>query len=145
MRTCIISTSSHSLLQVVLGEDIVRCGWFLGPFSQYLQREQQVSIGLGNPLIRFSLVEDPTTGRAHFLWTAHHDSYDEQSLRKTLIAVEAIYRNLPLPKSIPVQYLHPVRRRVNDSTDLCKGTPRPYFAVSLSARICYRCRSRPPA
>ncbi|KAH7370161.1 hypothetical protein BKA65DRAFT_387194 [Rhexocercosporidium sp. MPI-PUGE-AT-0058] len=133
MRSCIISTSSRRFLQVVMGEDVVRCHRVSAAFGKFFEGENQVSIGLGDPLMRYSLVQDPETGGTHFFWTAHHSSYDAHSLRQTLLAFEGIYMNLPLPK--PTQYntfiQHIIQSRSKNMTEFwqtqLENAPVPWF------------------
>ncbi|KAL3470125.1 hypothetical protein BJX99DRAFT_264507 [Aspergillus californicus] len=78
LRTRIVMGSSSSdALQVVVRGNI---HWELGTdLDEYLRTDCERGMALGEPLVRYGLVEDPT-GKCYFIWTAHHALYDGWTL-----------------------------------------------------------------
>lgn len=133
MRSCIVSAESGTFLQVVLREDVICCNQTAGALNMYIEHEKSVSIGLGDPLMRFSLVQDAETGVASFLWTAHHASYDAHSIRQTINDVEAIYKSQLSPKRSPFNsFIRYIRQsQPTDTVDFWRrqldNCPVPWF------------------
>ncbi|KAL4865749.1 hypothetical protein BDV12DRAFT_174019 [Aspergillus spectabilis] len=82
--TCILRTrivmppdSSSHALQVVVRDSI---HWEFGTnLDEYLRRDCERGMALGEPLVRYGMVEEPS-GKYYFIWTAHHALYDGWTL-----------------------------------------------------------------
>ncbi|PON24610.1 hypothetical protein TGAM01_v206540 [Trichoderma gamsii] len=71
LRTRIVDTSS-GLMQLVLDSSVE---WQVGNSLQaYLESDREKAMQLGDPLIRFAIVNEPD--KRYFCWTAHHALID---------------------------------------------------------------------
>ncbi|KAE8822122.1 hypothetical protein PTNB85_10511 [Pyrenophora teres f. teres] len=96
LRTRIVQHSELDLLQVVVAEDIQ---WIeVKDLEEYLREDKTVSMGLGDPLVRYALVKEPCGGNRWFVWTIHHALYDGWSLPRILHAVQQVYSGGMLEK-----------------------------------------------
>nr|QIW91877.1 NRPS [Phialomyces arenicola] len=116
LRTRILM-GSHAL-QVVVSEQIV---WRYGTnLDEYLLSDRKEGMALGQPLVRYGWVEDPS-GQCYFIWTAHHALYDGWTLRTLGKRLIDIYRHDRSQPSIPytrfVRYLQHGRPEAAASTD----------------------------
>ncbi|CAA9959472.1 Nonribosomal peptide synthetase 3 [Pyrenophora teres f. maculata] len=74
---------------VVVAEDIQ---WTESKeLEEYLKEDKAVSMGLGDPLVRYALVKEAYSGKRWFVWTMHHALYDGWSLPRMLHAVKQAY------------------------------------------------------
>ncbi|CAA9959381.1 Nonribosomal peptide synthetase 3 [Pyrenophora teres f. maculata] len=96
LRTRMVQHSELDLLQVVVAEDIQ---WIeVKDLEEYLREDKTVSMGLGDPLVRYALVKEPCGGNRWFVWTIHHALYDGWSLPRILHAVQQVYSGGMLEK-----------------------------------------------
>nr|POF01389.1 nonribosomal peptide synthetase vlms [Quercus suber] len=90
LRTRIVHHSVAGLLQVVLTEGIV---WEEAEsLDEYLSKNKERPMGLGQPLTRYALVEDKCEGHVQFVWTAHHAIFDGWSLPRLVDMVIQTYQ-----------------------------------------------------
>ncbi|KAI5457580.1 hypothetical protein BGZ63DRAFT_427622 [Mariannaea sp. PMI_226] len=89
MRTRIVHHKDIGLMQVVLNEDI---RWIEATeLETYLEADRKQSMGMGQPLTRYALVNDLGKSR-WFVWTVHHALYDGWSMPLILQAVRQVYK-----------------------------------------------------
>lgn len=104
LRTRIVDLSGGTgLVQVILKS---QTSWSSGDdLKAYLQRDKQISMGLGTALARHGLVTNQVGGmtKTCFIWTIHHALYDGWSLPLFLEAVDRAYFREQLPALKPFQ------------------------------------------
>ncbi|KAF2471471.1 amino acid adenylation, partial [Lindgomyces ingoldianus] len=89
LRTRIVQNSKLGLLQAVIAEDI---RWTEAKeLEEYLEKDKSVSMGLGDPLTRYTIVKEAQGGRRWMVWTVHHALYDGWSLPRVIDAVTKAY------------------------------------------------------
>ncbi|OCL04400.1 acetyl-CoA synthetase-like protein [Glonium stellatum] len=101
LRTRIIQTANHGLMQVV-----IKCSieWASSSnLEDYLIRDRESPMGLGKPLARYAIINDAQTGKMHFAWTIHHALYDGWSTPLIIERVNRAYRGLEIIRS-PVRF-----------------------------------------
>ncbi|KAF7133605.1 hypothetical protein CNMCM5793_004734 [Aspergillus hiratsukae] len=108
LRTRIISTEKHGLLQVAIRHDGGNpIDWRVGDsLEAYLEQDLATPMGPGNALVRFALVRHATC--THLLLTMHHALYDGRSTPLLLQQVKDAYYGQQLvtrPFAPFVQYL----------------------------------------
>ncbi|KAL6231349.1 hypothetical protein BDW75DRAFT_243990 [Aspergillus navahoensis] len=119
LRTRIVMApdSSSQALQVVVGDTI---HWELGTnLDEYLRRDAERGMALGEPLVRYGIVEEPS-GKCYFIWTAHHALYDGWTLGALSKRLGDIYQNRALStRSVPysrfIRYLQHGRPSLESS------------------------------
>jgi amino acid adenylation domain-containing protein len=82
LRTTILPTSS-GLVQVVLRN---QAEWKESKqdITSFLATDKAVSFQPGQPLSRHYHVQDPSSGKSHFVWTLHHAIFDGWSLESLI-------------------------------------------------------------
>lgn len=99
LRTRIVHHSSvlaSSLVQVVYKENIE---WRQArSLEDYLRKDKDESMGLGDRLARFALIQGSPDRPRYMVWTLHHAVYDGWSLPLLVEAAGNAYQGLPLPK-----------------------------------------------
>jgi len=116
LRTRVVQPASSSLIQVVIREEIRWRG--SEDLAEYLTTDKAMEIKHGDPLVRFAIV-GAASEPCHFVWTAHHASYDGWSVGVLFKQVEDLYRNNSL-ESKPVafnKFIQYVIDRDNDSAE----------------------------
>nr|BAN91482.1 putative Echinocandin B nonribosomal peptide synthase [Aspergillus spinulosporus] len=119
LRTRIVMApdSSSQALQVVVRDTI---HWELGTnLDEYLRRDSERGMALGEPLVRYGIVEEPS-GKSYFIWTAHHALYDGWTLGALSKRLGDIYQNRALStQSVPysrfIRYLQHGRSSLESS------------------------------
>ncbi|RDW69663.1 hypothetical protein BP6252_08683 [Coleophoma cylindrospora] len=102
-RTPILRTRAlvgpETSLQVVVHENIT---WqYSKNLEDYIRRDKEEGIRLGQPLSRYGLVELPS-GEQLFVWTAHHSIYDGWTIRLLCRQLISLYSDdEDLPTSVP--------------------------------------------
>jgi aryl carrier-like protein len=89
LRTRLIYSADGTTLQVVLDEPL--CWNYDGDLDAYLSRDQEQSIGYGQPLSRYAIIDNAQT--RHFVWTAHHAVYDGWSVALILNRLTTAYES----------------------------------------------------
>ncbi|RAH46301.1 acetyl-CoA synthetase-like protein [Aspergillus brunneoviolaceus CBS 621.78] len=98
LRTRILVDGKSPALQVVVRDDI---RWQSGTdLEQYLQADRAQGMSLGQPLVRYGFVEEPT-GACYFIWTAHHALYDGWTVGALSKRLLDIYRQGRSASSVP--------------------------------------------
>ncbi|KAJ5602410.1 hypothetical protein N7537_005366 [Penicillium hordei] len=88
LRTRIIHTLGGTTVQVVQKASTI--DWHYGDcLRRYLKEDVSQLMGLGKPLARFALVEEP--GMSYFVLTFHHALYDGWSIPLLMRQVESAY------------------------------------------------------
>ncbi|KAK2591374.1 hypothetical protein QQS21_010934 [Conoideocrella luteorostrata] len=89
LRTRIIQHEQFGLVQVVVDECI---NWIdAEDLRSYMKKDNELSMGLGHSLARFSLVKNGSGNVQWFVWTLHHALYDGWSLNLMIDAVQRAY------------------------------------------------------
>ncbi|PYI17571.1 acetyl-CoA synthetase-like protein [Aspergillus violaceofuscus CBS 115571] len=98
LRTRILVDGESPAVQVVVRDNI---HWQTGTdLEQYLQADRAQGMSLGQPLVRYGLVEEPT-GACYFIWTAHHALYDGWTVGALSKRLLDIYRQGQSALSVP--------------------------------------------
>ncbi|CRG90801.1 Nonribosomal peptide synthetase 8 [Talaromyces islandicus] len=98
LRTRILLGVDSQSLQVVVKGPIQ---WTRGPnLEDYITQDQTSGISLGNPLVRYGLIDDIFSGKRYFIWTAHHSVYDGWSMQLLYQQVAAIYLRGEIPREV---------------------------------------------
>lgn len=111
-RTRIIHVASRGFFQVVIKED----GEWLTTTSleQYLEKDKQDIMSLGDRLQRFCVVEDEDLDKRYFVWSAQHASYDGWALGLLFKQLESAYlgevRQNPPTFNRFIQYISKIDR-----------------------------------
>lgn len=91
--------SSTRLLQVVVAADNIRFPQHQSHLQDFLERDFAAGMPLGQPLARCAVVYDPVDG-PHLVFTAHHATYDHQTMSLLYEAIRGAYMgDAPLPLS----------------------------------------------
>ncbi|PYI32546.1 putative HC-toxin synthetase, partial [Aspergillus indologenus CBS 114.80] len=98
LRTRILVDGESPAVQVVVRDNI---HWQTGTdLEQYLQADRALGMSLGQPLVRYGLVEEPT-GACYFIWTAHHALYDGWTVGALSKRLLDIYRQGRSTTTVP--------------------------------------------
>ncbi|KIE00723.1 nonribosomal peptide synthase, partial [Metarhizium majus ARSEF 297] len=107
LRTRITDLGERGLVQVIVDGPI---SWSRKDESMslndYEMVDKQLTTGLGTPMTRFAVLQDPVDGSRFFVWTIHHALYDGWSISLMLNKLEAAYslnEGSVLPFSPPLQ------------------------------------------
>ncbi|OKL60565.1 hypothetical protein UA08_03944 [Talaromyces atroroseus] len=102
LRTRIIDVADQGLVQVVLDEEVT---WETkeSDLDEYLEKEQDFSVSLGTPLVRYELIRDHNLQRTFFVWTIHHSLYDGWSMYLMMRRAQQLYRGQSLSPIMPFQ------------------------------------------
>ncbi|KAF4972914.1 hypothetical protein FSARC_636 [Fusarium sarcochroum] len=69
--------------------------------EEYVAEDQARSMAIGQPLMRFALVQDKSKGVRYFVWTAHHSVYDGWSSQLIQKRLAALYYHDDVPPAVP--------------------------------------------
>ncbi|OHW97892.1 nonribosomal peptide synthase [Colletotrichum incanum] len=92
LRTRFVRNSGQ-LYQVVLSDKILWQEFSETTLESVLKDDKMIPTGLGDALMRVSIVHESNNPGAHLIWTLHHALYDAWSLRLLLDAVNKAYRD----------------------------------------------------
>ncbi|KEF57038.1 uncharacterized protein A1O9_07228 [Exophiala aquamarina CBS 119918] len=82
LRSRLVQLQQPGLFQVVVQEKIQ---WrHRSDLNQYLEDDQKEAIGLGQSLVRYAIIDEPTNKNRYMVWTVHHVLYDGWSESLTL-------------------------------------------------------------
>ena len=96
LRTRIVQIRSDGLLQVVLHDPNT---WLTGnTLESYIAEDKQVPMQFGDRLNRFAILEQ--TKCLHFVWTAHHSTYDAWSVQQIFHHVDRLYKGQDVDKPV---------------------------------------------
>ncbi|KAF1935488.1 hypothetical protein EJ02DRAFT_439207 [Clathrospora elynae] len=155
LRTRIVQHQKLGVLQAVLAEDIV---WAVAErLDEYLEEDKSASMELGEPLSRYALVQEPSSGQRWFVWTLHHALYDGWTLPRILDAVQKAYNNVGLATQPGfnsfIQYLdqqdaEALKTYWQNSLADCEATPFPLLPSTVQqpvadATVEYHCPPLP--
>lgn len=118
LRTRIFQTESSGLVQAVFERQ--KIDWLTASnLEDYVRADKEKSIGLGSALARYAIINEPTSGVTHFVWTLHHAIMDAWSIRLLLEQVDQAYRGARVSQLLEFnQYisylLHVDHRSVED-------------------------------
>ncbi|KAG8408242.1 Nonribosomal peptide synthetase [Metarhizium acridum] len=90
LRTRIVDLSSQGLVQVVVAQQQIH--WLGENFtssSAYQRADEQLTIGLGTPLVRVAIIKEQD--KHFFIWTMHHALYDGWTVPLLLENLEKSY------------------------------------------------------
>ena len=107
LRTRIVHTTSSGFVQVVLKREDIE--WYTAERTEdVLESPAQIPQHNGSPLMRLTLVVNPSEHQRYFVWSIQHCLYDGWSMPKMLQRVEDIYfeDHPPPPKA---SYSHFIR------------------------------------
>ncbi|PYH82682.1 acetyl-CoA synthetase-like protein [Aspergillus uvarum CBS 121591] len=98
LRTRILVDGGSPAVQVVVRDNI---HWQTGTdLEQYLQADHALGMSLGQPLVRYGFVEEPS-GACYFIWTAHHALYDGWTVGALSKRLLDIYRQGRSATTVP--------------------------------------------
>ncbi|KUL81308.1 hypothetical protein ZTR_11073, partial [Talaromyces verruculosus] len=124
LRTRIVHDAVHGLLQIVLRDGI---HWTeSGDLEGYIKDDQDIPMGLGQPLTRFALIRDAATDSTWFVWTIHHALYDGTSMRLILDVVSRVYSQEPA--TVTSDYRYFIRYVCDQDTNATDSFWRTQFA-----------------
>ncbi|KAH0835265.1 hypothetical protein AYO21_10690 [Fonsecaea monophora] len=90
LRTRIVQVPGRGLMQVVVGGELQ---WSRSRhLDEYLARDREESMGLGDKLARFAIVSNGDQGRAHLVLTIHHALYDGWSMPLIVHRVNEVFQ-----------------------------------------------------
>ncbi|CAG7989816.1 unnamed protein product [Penicillium nalgiovense] len=114
LRTRIVQFADISFVQVVLNESIQ---WSSenGTLEEFLEKGQAERWGIGDPLLRHSLIVDSQVKARWFVWTIHHAIYDGWSFPIMAEHVSKRYNNEPIEPTL--QYNDFVRHILQSDSD----------------------------
>ncbi|KAH6960226.1 BcNRPS9, nonribosomal peptide synthetase [Fusarium avenaceum] len=107
MRTHMLLGQRSGSLQVLSKKPIT---WQIHDnLEEYVAQDQSHAMGVGQPLMRFALVQDKSNGVRYFVWTAHHSVYDGWSAQLIYKRLAALYLHEEVPRAVPftrfIEYL----------------------------------------
>ncbi|KAG5657323.1 hypothetical protein KAF25_005887 [Fusarium avenaceum] len=107
MRTHMLLGQRSGSLQVLSKKPIT---WQIHDnLEEYVAQDQSRAMSVGQPLMRFALVQDKSNGVHYFVWTAHHSVYDGWSAQLIYKRLEALYLHDEVPPAVPftrfIEYL----------------------------------------
>ncbi|KAL3429906.1 hypothetical protein BDV09DRAFT_200156 [Aspergillus tetrazonus] len=117
-----IGRDGHAI-QVVVRDSI---GWRYGPdLSSYIAQDREEGMRLDEPLVRYAIITEPTSGSCYFVWTAHHSIYDAWTIRAISKSLAQLYTSIdhhstPQPMVPTVPYSRFIRYLTNTDTDATK-------------------------
>lgn len=82
--------------------------------EEYVADDQACSMANGQPLMRFALVHDKSTGVRYFVWTAHHSVYDGWSAQLLYKRLAALYLHEEVPPAVPFTRFIAYQQRMKD-------------------------------
>ncbi|CAG8004733.1 unnamed protein product [Penicillium nalgiovense] len=114
LRTRIVQFADISFVQVVLNESIQ---WSSenGTLEEFLEKGQAERWGIGDPLLRHSLIVDSQVKARWFVWTIHHAIYDGWSFPIMAEHVSKRYNDEPIEPTL--QYNDFVRHILQSDSD----------------------------
>ncbi|KAJ5245744.1 beta-lactamase/transpeptidase-like protein [Penicillium chrysogenum] len=114
LRTRIVQFADISFVQVVLNESIQ---WSSenGTLEEFLEKGQAERWGIGDPLLRHSLIVDSQVKARWIVWTIHHAIYDGWSFPIMAEHVSKRYNNEPIEPTL--QYNDFVRHILQSDSD----------------------------
>lgn len=95
LRTSVFHAPSGGLMQAVVRYDE---HWGAeADLQDYLWRDKRAPIAVGEPLVRYALIEDPTgRGNPHFVLSMHRAAYDEWCLLRMVEDLEKAFSSFSL-------------------------------------------------
>ncbi|CAJ2512280.1 Uu.00g052950.m01.CDS01 [Anthostomella pinea] len=77
--------------------------------EKYVAEDQARVMAVGQPLMRFALVHEASSGARYFVWTAHHSVYDGWGAQLIYRRLSALYLHDEIPPAVPftrfIEYL----------------------------------------
>ncbi|KAF9768850.1 hypothetical protein IL306_013810 [Fusarium sp. DS 682] len=97
LRTRIVEHDVFGFLQVVVDEHV---NWAHGQdLDMYIEDDKTRGMSLGNPLVRYALIQDRKTCTMSFVWTLHHSLYDRVTLRHMKEVFRQFYYGIAIKES----------------------------------------------
>ncbi|KAG6008109.1 NRPS protein, partial [Claviceps maximensis] len=89
LRTRIVDLPGQGLVQTIIDE---KPTWLqCSDVSDYQKKDENMPMGLGKPLVRYSVTKMPDNRRFVFAWTVHHALYDGWSMSRIMSRLELAY------------------------------------------------------
>ncbi|KAI1276858.1 peptide synthetase [Xylaria sp. FL0933] len=105
LRTRIVQVPEHGLMQVVIKDDFKYQATLGQTLKEYLENDRKISIGLGQPLVRYGVVSnEESKDKAYFVLTMHHALYDGWSMPLVVDRVNGAYEGRSIER--PAQFKH---------------------------------------
>ncbi|KAI9900502.1 hypothetical protein N3K66_004764 [Trichothecium roseum] len=99
MRTRILLGQRSGSLQILSKE---APAWLHhDSLDRYVAEDQARVMAVGQPLMRFALVQEAVGGARYFVWTAHHSVYDGWSAQLIYRWLAALYLRDEMPPAVP--------------------------------------------
>jgi amino acid adenylation domain-containing protein/non-ribosomal peptide synthase protein (TIGR01720 family) len=113
LRTRIVQSPSDGMIQAVLCQDQSIIQWAsFSSIGEYHNEDRASSMGPGEPLARFSLIGDPSSGLSLAL-TLHHAIFDRYSLGLLLTQAHRAYSGEVLEPNIFSPFIQTIQRQDN--------------------------------
>lgn len=105
LRTRIVQVPGRGLFQAVVREDLdCRHGVDV---PAYLESDREEAMTLGQPLVRFAIINDQSSGKISFVLTMHHALYDGWSMPLVVERINKAYHSQSLSR--PADFRHFIR------------------------------------
>ncbi|KAI0114386.1 peptide synthetase [Nemania sp. FL0031] len=104
LRTRIVQVPEHGLMQVVIKDDFAYESTPGQSLNEYIERDRNIPVGLGRPLVRYGVCDERAKGKAYFVLTMHHALYDGWSMPLVVDRVNRAYNGHLTER--PAQFKH---------------------------------------
>ena len=104
LRTRIVYHEKYGLFQVVVREKPCWSDAKAERLNGSIEENTLPSMGLGQPLHWYSIINNPTTMERSFTWTIHHALYDGASISLMLESLARLYHGLQLEPYLAYKY-----------------------------------------
>jgi len=142
LRTRIVRASNSELLQVVTEDEFKYS--YIGKCDNldvYLAQDKLIPMTYGEPLNRWAIITDSSTGIRHLVWTAHHSTYDGWSVPRLISCVEQTYHQRPSPETLGIdtflRYTQNIDLKAGATfwQNLLEGASTPSFPASRVKKL----------
>jgi amino acid adenylation domain-containing protein len=117
LRTRIVQSPSDGMIQAVLCQDQSIIKWESFPSVEaYHSEDKALSMGLGDPLVRFSLIGDPSLELSLAI-TLHHAIFDFYSLGLLLAQAQRAYCGETLELNIFSPFIQTIQKQDNSAEE----------------------------
>lgn len=142
LRTRIVRASNSELMQVVT-EDEFKYSYIgeRNSLDAYLAQDKLMPMPYGEPLNRWAIITDKSTGIRHLVWTAHHATYDGWSVPRLMSCVEQIYYQGTSPETLGMvsflRYTQNISSKAGATfwQNLLEGASTPSFPASRVKKL----------
>ena len=137
LRTRIVTDKTCGFVQVVLrrgpvlDHSTVRNAESL---QSALQADRNIAMPPGDPLNRWTIIIDSSTGRRHLIWTAHHTTYDGWSMLLIKKQLDSLMQLLLESSSLPapISPQHPFKNFIGYVLSADRKASEEYWKTNLA-------------